>query len=123
MPQYKKMLLSTEKWHSLVVVLLLLVAVRESVHVLVVKKAVVSISPGEFLRSDAEIFVGDELRPCVSILVSKKEGVDVGEDDGGDGNDEGGLLPEDVATGVTPFGRQHWPRGGEIPLEPGEVSQ
>merc|ERR1711909_17863 len=79
-----------------------LVAVRERVHVSVVKERMVSVSPGEFLAPNAEMIVGDELRRGVATVVSQHEGVYASEDDDGEGGEEGQILPNLPPTSVTP---------------------
>merc|ERR1711928_80653 len=80
--------------------LVLLIAVREGIHVGVVDQRVVSISPWELLAPDPEVVIGDKLRGGMGALISHAKGVDVPKDDDGDGSKEEALLPGLVSTSV-----------------------
>merc|ERR1719300_1026512 len=80
--------------------LVLLVAIREGVHVGVVEQGVVAVPPRELLAPDSEVVIGNELGGGVGVLVSHAEGVPVPEDDDGDGGKEEALLPGLVAASM-----------------------
>merc|ERR1712107_866915 len=87
--------------------LVLLIAVREGVHVRVVDQRVVAISPGEL--PDPEVVIGNKLRGGVGALVSHAESVHVTEDDDGNGSKDKSLLPNLEAT---PMAAAHLPGNG-----------
>lgn len=88
------------------VLVLGLVTVGEGVGVGVMDEAAGAVTPGEGLGADPHVVVGVELWP--GLMLGQHEGVDVAEDHDGDGGEDEGLLPHQVASVVS---RGHLPHG------------
>merc|ERR1719474_2517773 len=79
----------------------------------------ISIAPRESLGPDTEMIIGDEWRRLMLRSIAHAKGVDVSEDDDGDGSEHEGLFPELPAIRVVQRtccgpgqGLRTWPAGG-----------